>query len=151
MSYSLFYRCGSDPICGHYELRYVVPRWHFCWLCQRGAGLLKVDIETRLILNDRVLAFPCGQCTPEALLQAAFELGKRSAPLRVDENPFLHRKRRSLVRPEPNRGAQAVAWLRGHYLTREALATSEPIDIREAIDARDSADACEDIEFQQAA
>ncbi len=110
-----------------------------------------MDIETRLILNDRVLAFPCGQCTPEALLQAAFELGKRSAPLRVDENPFLRSKRRSLVRPEPNLGAQAVAWLRGHYLTREALVTREPIDIREAMDARDSVDAWEEDEFKQAA
>ncbi len=108
-------------------------------------------IETRLILNDRVLAFPCGQWTPEALLQAAFELGKRSAPLRVDENPFLQRNLRSLVRPERFQGAKAVAWLRGHYLARDAVASSEPIDIREAIDARDTVDACEEIEFKQAA
>ncbi len=108
-----------------------------------------MDIKTQLILNDRVLAFPSGQYTPVALLQAAFELGKRS--LRVDENPFLRAKRRSLVRPEPHQGAEAVAWLRGHYLTREALVTRGTIDIREAREAREAVNAREDFEFKQAA
>ncbi|NIL93571.1 MAG: hypothetical protein GTO71_03810 [Woeseiaceae bacterium] len=78
-----------------------------------------LPVETRLILNDRVFGFPFGQGTPAAVLQAAFELGKKSAPLGVDANPFLRRKRRSFVRPEPYRGAEAAAWLRGHYLARE--------------------------------
>ncbi len=91
-----------------------------------------MDIETRLILNDRVLAFPSGQGKPSAVLQAAFELGKRSASLRVEANPFLIRKRRSFIRPEPYHGAEAVAWLRGHYLTREAVKLDEPVEFKQA-------------------
>lgn len=116
-----------------------------------GTGLLIVDIETRLILNDRVLAFPSGQGTPEAILQAAFELGKRSALARVDANPFLNGKRRSLIRPEPHHGAEAVAWLRGHYLTRLAIQSGEVIEIGKAIEIEASIEIEETIEFKQAA
>ena len=45
--------------------------------------------KTRLILNERFLAFPYGQHTPTSILDAAFELGKKSARLRVDDNPFF--------------------------------------------------------------
>jgi len=84
-----------------------------------------VPIETRLILNDRVFGFPFGKDIPACLLQAAFELGKMSAPLGVDANPFLRRERKTFVRSEPYRRAEAVAWLRGHYLAREVIELRE--------------------------
>ncbi len=98
-----------------------------------------VSVETLLILNDRVFGFPCGQGTPEAALLAAFELGKRSAPLAVDENPFLIRKRRSFIRPEPHQGAEAVAWLRGHYLAREVIALEEVVEYEEVVEFKQAA------------
>ena len=104
-----------------------------------------MDIETRLILNERVLAFPSGQGKHSAVLQAAFELGKRSAALRVDANPFLSRKRRSLLHPDPGKGAEAVAWLRGHYLAREAIVMGEVIEISKAVEIT------EVVELKQAA
>ena len=88
-----------------------------------------VPVHTRLILNERFLAFPYGQHTPASVLDAAFELGKRSAPLGVDANPFFN------TRPQPSRhiwhhrsrelqrytGAEAVAWLRGHYIASKTM------------------------------
>lgn len=85
-----------------------------------------VPVETRIILNERVLPFPYGQGTPESVLQAAFELGKNSAPLGVDANPFLPGKRNTFVCSDRYRGAETVAWLRGHYLA------SKEIELREA-------------------
>ena len=87
-----------------------------------------MPFETRLILNERILAFPYGQNAPAAVLEAAFELGKKSAPLKVDANPFLCPEPRARPhslhdrdpQPDPYRGAEAVAWLRGHYLANKA-------------------------------
>ena len=84
---------------------------------------------TRLILNERFLSFPYGQHTPSSVLDAAFELGKRSAPLGVDANPFLTPKAMSSRHSwhQPTRdsarhsGAEAVAWLRGHYIASKAV------------------------------
>ena len=76
-----------------------------------------VPVKTRLILNERVLVFPYGQDTPASVLEAAFELGKKSAPLGVDANPFVCSDR--------YRGAEAVAWLRGHYLASEIMVLRE--------------------------
>jgi len=83
-----------------------------------------VPDKTRLILNERFLAFPYGQHTPTSILDAAFELGKRSGRLRVDENPFFYTRPRAVRTSsyfrhdqyDRHRGAEAVAWLRGHYL-----------------------------------
>ena len=89
--------------------------------------------NTRLILNERFLSFPYGQSTPASVLDAAFELGKRSAPFGVDANPFLTQKavssRRSWHQPTRDAarhtGAEAVAWLRGHYIASKAVALQE--------------------------
>ena len=92
-----------------------------------------VPDNTRLILNERFLSFPYGQDTPASVLDAAFELGKQSAPLGVDENPFLtpravssrhswHQPTRESAR---HSGAEAVAWLRGHYIASKAVALKE--------------------------
>ncbi len=89
--------------------------------------------NTRLILNERFLSFPYGQNTPSSVLDAAFELGKRSGPLGVDANPFLtakavssrgswHQPTRDAAR---HSGAEAVAWLRGHYIASKAVALQE--------------------------
>ena len=95
-----------------------------------------VPVETRLILNDRVLAFPYGQHAPVSVLAAAFELGKKSAPLGVDANPFVSTRRGPSRYPRSEtdryRGAEAVAWLRGHYLARIAMLSSDAIVFREA-------------------
>jgi len=84
-----------------------------------------VPVETRLILNERVLPFPYGQGTPESVLQAAFELGKKSASLEIDANPFLPGKRKTFVCSDRYRGAETVAWLRGHYLASKAMMPRE--------------------------
>ena len=89
---------------------------------------------TRLILNERFLSFPYGQNTPSSVLDAAFELGKRSAMVGVDENPFLTTRKQSARHSwhQPTRdaaqhsGAEAVAWLRGHYIA------SKTVELREA-------------------
>ena len=99
---------------------------------ENGAGLYKVPDKTRLILNERFLAFPFGQNTPTCMLDAAFELGKKSARLGVDDNPFALTRRRvlrcaTLYRHDGydrHRGAEAVAWLRGHYLASKAYSKS---------------------------
>ena len=98
-----------------------------------GAELLKVSVATRLILNERFLAFPYGQHAPPSVLDAAFELGKQSVTLGVDANPFYCARTRTSVRPawhrryepDPFRGAEAVAWLRGHYLASKAVVLRE--------------------------
>lgn len=98
-----------------------------------GAELLKVSVATRLILNERFLAFPYGQHAPPSVLDAAFELGKKSAPFGVDANPFYSARTRTSLRPawhrqyepDPFRGAEAVAWLRGHYLASKATVLRE--------------------------
>lgn len=85
--------------------------------------------DTRLILNERFLSFPYGQNTPSSVLDAAFELGKRSALAGVDENPFLGTRKQSARHSwhQPTResarhsGAEAVAWLRGHYVANKAV------------------------------
>ena len=67
------------------------------------------------------------------MLDAAFELGKKSAPLGVDANPFYCVRTRTSLRPawhrvyepDPYRGAEAVAWLRGHYLANKAMVLRE--------------------------
>ncbi len=93
-----------------------------------------VTTNTRLILNERFLSFPYGQSTPSSVLDAAFELGKRSAMVGVDANPFLttrasserhswHQPTRDSAR---HTGAEAVAWLRGHYIA------SKTVELREA-------------------
>ena len=89
--------------------------------------------NTRLILNERFLSFPYGQHTPASVLDAAFELGKRSALSRVDDNPFLTPRAQSSRHSwhQPTResarhsGAEAVAWLRGHYVASKAVAIKE--------------------------
>ena len=89
--------------------------------------------KTRLILNERFLAFPYGQHTPTSLLDAAFEIGKRSGRLGVDDNPFFYTRPRavrtsSYFRHDQyhrHRGAEAVAWLRGHYLACKVYSASE--------------------------
>jgi hypothetical protein len=94
---------------------------------------LKVSVATRLILNERILAFPYGQHAPASVLDAAFELGKQSALAGVDENPFFSTRARTSQRPawhqryviDPHRGAEAVAWLRGHYLASKAVVLRE--------------------------
>ena len=94
---------------------------------------MKVSVTTRLILNERFLAFPYGQHAPPSVLDAAFELGKKSAPLGVDANPFYSVRSRTTLRPawhqryrpDPYRGAEAVAWLRGHYLASKAMVMRE--------------------------
>ena len=99
----------------------------------RGAGFFMVPVHTRLILNERFLAFPYGQHTPASVLDAAFELGKRSAPLGIDANPFLNARprssRHSWHQPsresERYRGAEAVAWLRGHYIASKTMLLRE--------------------------
>ncbi len=92
-----------------------------------------VPENTRLIFNERFLSFPYGQHTPASVLDAAFELGKRSAPFGVDANPFLTHKARSARQSwhQPTResarhtGAEAVAWLRGHYIARQTVALKQ--------------------------
>lgn len=90
-----------------------------------GAGFSEVPVTTRLILNERFLAFPYGQNAPASVLEAAFELGKQSGPLGVDANPFLYGRSSSWERRrygvDPYRGAEAVAWLRGHYLASRTV------------------------------
>ncbi len=92
-----------------------------------------IPVDTRLILNERFLSFPYGQNTPVSVLDAAFELGKKSASLGVDANPFLlsparssrhswHQPTRESVR---HSGAEAVAWLRGHYIASRTVALKE--------------------------
>ena len=88
--------------------------------------------ETRLILNERFLAFPYGQYTPTSLLDAAFELGKKSARLGVDDNPYFYTRPRAVRTSsfyrhdqyDRHRGAEAVAWLRGHYLASKVYSKS---------------------------
>lgn len=88
--------------------------------------------KTRLILNERFLAFPYGQNTPSSLLDAAFELGKRSGRLGVDDNPFFYVRPRAVRTSsfyrhdqyDRHRGAEAVAWLRGHYLASKVYSNS---------------------------
>ncbi len=88
-----------------------------------------VPDNTRLILNERFLSFPYGQSTPASVLDAAFELGKRSAMAGVDDNPFLTPRARSSRHSwhQPTResarhsGAEAVAWLRGHYIASRVV------------------------------
>lgn len=88
--------------------------------------------KTRLILNERFLAFPYGQHTPSSILDAAFELGKRSGRLGVDDNPFVYTRPRAVRTSsfyrydhyDRHRGAEAVAWLRGHYLASKAYSMS---------------------------
>jgi len=79
-----------------------------------------MPVQTQLILNERFLAFPYGQHTPVSVLEAAFELGKQSGPLGVDANPFYGSRLPSSSHhyngSDPHCGAEAVAWLRGHYL-----------------------------------
>ena len=85
--------------------------------------------NTRLILNERFLSFPYGQTTPASVLDAAFELGRRSALAGIDDNPFLTTRARSARHSwhQPTResaqhhGAEAVAWLRGHYIASKAV------------------------------
>ena len=100
---------------------------------RNGAGFRMDTYNSRLILNERFLAFPYGQSTPASLLDAAFELGKRSGPFGVDENPFLtpkalasrsswHQPTRESAR---HHGAEAVAWLRGHYIASKAMELQE--------------------------
>ena len=92
-----------------------------------------VPLDTRLILNERFLSFPYGQSTPASVLDAAFELGKQSALSGVDDNPFLTTKARSARHSwhQPTResaqhhGAEAVAWLRGHYLASKTVALQQ--------------------------
>lgn len=92
-----------------------------------------MSVATRLILNERILAFPYGQHAPASVLDAAFELGKQSALVGVDENPFYCVRSRTSLRPawhrryvsDPYRGAEAVAWLRGHYLASKAVLLRE--------------------------
>ena len=92
-----------------------------------------IPVDTRLILNERFLSFPYGQCTPVSVLDAAFELGKKSASLDVDANPFLSSSMRSSRHSwhQPTResarhtGAEAVAWLRGHYIASKAVVLEE--------------------------
>jgi len=89
--------------------------------------------NTRLILNERFLSFPYGQNTPSSVLDAAFELGKRSAMTGVDDNPFLTTRAQSARHSwhQPTResaqdhGAEAVAWLRGHYIASKAVALKQ--------------------------
>ncbi len=92
-----------------------------------------VPVDTRLIYNERFLAFPYGQSTPVSVLDAAFELGKSSASLSVDANPFLTDRARSSRHSwhQPTRdatrhsGAEAVAWLRGHYIASKQVVLEE--------------------------
>ena len=89
--------------------------------------------DTRVIYNERFLAFPYGQSTPVSVLDAAFELGKTSASLSVDANPFLTGRARSSRHSwhQPtrdasrHRGAEAVAWLRGHYIASKEVTLKE--------------------------
>ncbi len=89
-----------------------------------------VSDNTRLILNERFLSFPYGQSTPASVLDAAFELGKQSALSGIDANPFMTSKAQSARHSwhQPTResaqhhGAEAVAWLRGHYLASKTVA-----------------------------
>ena len=89
-----------------------------------------VPDTTRLILNERFLSFPYGQHTPSSVLDAAFELGKQSALTGVDDNPFLTPKAQSARsswhlptrESAQHHGAEAVAWLRGHYLASKTVA-----------------------------
>ncbi len=85
---------------------------------------------TRLIYNERFLSFPYGQGTPASVLDAAFELGKRSALSGIDENPFLTPRAQSARHSwhlptresAQHHGAEAVAWLRGHYIASKSVA-----------------------------
>ena len=89
--------------------------------------------KNRLILNERFLAFPYGQHTPSSILDAAFELGKRSGRLGVDDNPFFYTRPRAVRSSsyfrhdqyDRHRGAEPVAWLRGHYLASKAYSVSD--------------------------
>ncbi len=92
-----------------------------------------MSVQTRVIQNERVFPFPYGQGIPATVLQAAYELGKNSASFAVDANPFVttwprasqFSSRYEFLESERIRRAEAVAWLRGHYVARKSAVWHE--------------------------